>query len=176
MLIAGAVTFAGSSGAWAGQLDLAGNDLILHNQTVATAFNEVVVGAHLPAFNWQGQGIIDSSALTTSPGTALGVTSGIVGTFDGEGVVASDILVKHTLFGDADVNGVVNANDYTQIDNGFNMHGTATGWQNGDFNYDGLVDGSDYSLNDNAFNTQTSTPLTEIACEHISDNADDDND
>jgi Carbohydrate esterase, sialic acid-specific acetylesterase/Dockerin type I domain len=54
--------------------------------------------------------------------------------------------------GDANMDGVINAEDYTAIDNGFNMH--LTGWSNGDFNGDGVINGDDYTLIDNAFNAE----------------------
>ena len=53
--------------------------------------------------------------------------------------------------GDANMDGVINAEDYAAIDNGFNM--ALTGWSNGDFNGDGVVNGDDYSLIDNAYNS-----------------------
>jgi hypothetical protein len=56
--------------------------------------------------------------------------------------------------GDANMDGVINAEDYTAIDNGFNMH--LTGWSNGDFNGDGVINGDDYTLIDNAYNAQDS--------------------
>jgi hypothetical protein len=68
-------------------------------------------------------------------------------------VAPTDVLVKYTYVGDADLSGSISATDYTAIDNGFNMH--LTGWGNGDFNYDGVVNGDDYTLIDNAFNTQS---------------------
>ena len=73
-------------------------------------------------------------------------------TFDGQSVTSTDVLVKYTYFGDANLDGVVNGSDYTLIDNGFNAG--LTGWRNGDFNYDGVINGDDYILIDNAFNTQ----------------------
>jgi hypothetical protein len=79
-------------------------------------------------------------------------------TFDGQSVNTDDVLVKYTFFGDADLSGVVDASDYTLLDNGFNSQGTATpltGWFNGDFNGDGLINGDDYTLIDNAYNTQS---------------------
>ena len=56
--------------------------------------------------------------------------------------------MKYTYFGDANLDGVVNASDYTLIDNGFNSQTSGpllTGWFNGDFNYDGVVNGDDYA-------------------------------
>ena len=72
-------------------------------------------------------------------------------------MTATDVLVKYTFFGDADLSGTVNAADYMLIDNGFNSGGSTTGWHNGDFNYDGVINGDDYTLIDNAFNTEGST-------------------
>ena len=67
-------------------------------------------------------------------------------------VTNTDVLVKYTYYGDADLSGTVTSADYILIDNGFNNH--STGWHNGDFNYDGVVNGDDYTLIDNAYNTQ----------------------
>jgi hypothetical protein len=76
----------------------------------------------------------------------------LVSTFEDVSVSNTDVLIKYTYFGDANLDGVVNGSDYTLIDNGFNN--SLTGWRNGDFNYDGVVNGDDYTLIDNAFNTQ----------------------
>jgi hypothetical protein len=54
--------------------------------------------------------------------------------------------------GDADLNGVVNADDYLLTDRGFLVR--STGWGNGDFNHDGVVNISDFFLIDRAFATQ----------------------
>ena len=83
----------------------------------------------------------------TAAGTAL------YASFDGQPVAATDVLVRYTYDGDTNLDGVVDAADYTRIDAGFIGH--LTGWANGDFNYDGVVDGSDYTLMDNAFDQQS---------------------
>jgi hypothetical protein len=72
--------------------------------------------------------------------------------FDGQSVTSTDVLVKYTYYGDANLDGKVDGSDYARIDNGYLTH--ATGWNNGDFNYDGVINGSDYTLIDNAFNIQ----------------------
>jgi PEP-CTERM motif len=72
--------------------------------------------------------------------------------FDGTNPPLNSILVKLTYYGDATLDGRVNAGDYSKIDYGFLAH--LTGWSNGDFNYDGVINGSDYTLIDNAFNSQ----------------------
>jgi len=73
--------------------------------------------------------------------------------FAGYHVDLNSILLKCTWDGDADLDGVVNADDYFQIDSGFITQ--KPGWYNGDFNYDGLVNADDYFLIDSAFLGQT---------------------
>ena len=81
-------------------------------------------------------------------------STAIYTSFEGVNAATTDVIVKYTYYGDANIDGQVDGSDYTKIDNGFNTH--ATGWLNGDFNYDGTVDGSDYTLIDNAFDMQGS--------------------
>jgi hypothetical protein len=66
------------------------------------------------------------------------------------GLATTDILVKYTYFGDADLNGVVdNTTDYDLWSNGFTDAGLAAtnGWLYGDFDFSGTVDNTtDYDL------------------------------
>ena len=48
---------------------------------------------------------------------------------------------------------MVNFDDYSRIDSGFNLH--KSGWTNGDYDGNGHVDFDDYALIDLAFNTQS---------------------
>jgi hypothetical protein len=59
------------------------------------------------------------------------------------------VLVKYTWDGDANLDGVVNADDYFQIDSGYITQ--AKGYQNGDFNYDDIINADDYFLIDSAY-------------------------
>ncbi len=154
VLIVSTLNFGGSANAWQGKLDLSSNDLIDHDGNITNITNQLKQG-----YNGGANGITSSTA---SANTALGVElnnngSGgtLFSTFDGQTVSASDVLVKYTLAGDADLSGAISASDYTLIDNGFNA--LSTGWRNGDFNYDGHINGDDYTLIDNAFNTQGSS-------------------
>jgi hypothetical protein len=151
----GALSFSTS----AASLDLGANDLIVHSGNLATITAEITsaLGSGNIDF-WDGQ--IGSSTAAANAGHALGVELNNDGTgktlttsFDGQTVVNTDVLVKYTLFGDADLNGVVNLADYLLTDSGFAVG--ASGWHNGDFNYDGVVNGDDYSLLDNSFNLQS---------------------
>ena len=66
-------------------------------------------------------------------------------------LASGDVVLKETFFGDANLDGSVNSQDYSLIDFNVTNGGTATGWVNGDFNYDGVVNAADYSLIDTAY-------------------------
>ncbi len=166
------LTLAGSAGAWTGRLDLGNNDMDVPGGSLATVTNQVAQGFNGGA--WNGSGGITSSAAASDPAhlTAVGVIQNVAAdgvtplypSFDGQPVGPADVLVRLTLYGDTNLDGVVNAADYLRVDAGYVGH--LTGWANGDFNYDGVVDGSDYTLMDNAFNQQTGgigSPSAELA-------------
>ena len=79
---------------------------------------------------------------------------GGTGTFAGVSVDANCSLWRYTMCGDADLNGVVNFDDYSRIDNGFHTGGTD--WSHGDFDYNESINFDDYALIDLAFNGQSS--------------------
>ena len=149
-----------------GRLNLTTNDLDLPNGNLAAVTAAVATGYAGGTFG--GPGIASSAAAVnparnTTLGIILNSTTGMPGgaalksVFDTVPVTATDVLVKYTYYGDANLDGAVNGLDFGRIDAGFNsqaMSAPLTGWYNGDFNYDGKVDGSDYTLIDNAFNTQ----------------------
>jgi autotransporter-associated beta strand protein len=171
MLIVGSLSLTGGTNAWQGELDLSNNDLIVRNGSLAALSNQVGEGYNNGNWN-SGAGIISSAAAADSAHlTALGIiqnsTNGNAGgpalytSFDSASVSDTDVLVKFTYYGDANLTGTVDGSDYSRIDNGY-LTG-ATGWFNGDFNYDGVVNGSDYTLIDNAFNTQGASLSVQIA-------------
>jgi hypothetical protein len=69
--------------------------------------------------------------------------------FDGHEVDRNTILVKRTWVGDANLDGVINADDYFNIDSGYISRNR--GYRRGDFNYDGVINADDYFLIDSAF-------------------------
>ena len=108
---------------------------------------------------WNGTnaaGVINSSVAATSSiadAVGYGLGSEIAPTTIGPFTIApGDTLVRYTYYGDADLNGVVNFDDYSRTDAGFNAR--RTGWVNGDFDYNDVINFDDYSLIDLAFNTQ----------------------
>lgn len=153
------LTLAGTTSAWTGKLDLANNDLDLPGASLTMVCNMVTSG-----------GIFSSTVVARV--NALTTVAVIANNQDGtplfsatnelDGIVpgASDILVKATYYGDANLSGNVDASDYSLIDNGYLHH--LTGWYNGDFNYDGVVNGSDYTLIDSAYNMQGASLADQI--------------
>ena len=139
VLVAGSLSVAAG-----GVLDLSDNDAVVRNANVAAVTGLL------------GTGVTSSAAIANlAQTTTLGVIQAPAATtFDGIAVTPTDVLVKYTYYGDANLDGKVDGADYARIDAGFASGGTLTGWYNGDFNYDGKVDASDYTLIDNAFDVQ----------------------
>ena len=154
-----------------GMLDLTDNDLIVHGGSLDSVGALVAAGSN--GLYWNGEVPIgslasasilsDIAAADPTHAEALGagqIGSGVFLTeaneFDNEPVTNSDVIVKFTYYGDANLNGIVGdsdgsgSRDEEQLDNGYINH--LTGWTNGDFNYDGVVNGADYTLYDNMAN------------------------
>ncbi len=101
-------------------------------------------------------GIITTQSNATGGNTLtnIGVASNTdlgLGTFGGVSVGANDTLVMYTYGGDANLDGIINGDDYFQIDS---ATASSHGWFNGDFNYDGVINGDDYFLIDQNFAAQ----------------------
>ena len=126
-------------------------------------------GLNAGAGCWDGNGIVSSAAATDAQTlTAVGVLDnadanyGGRASFLGEDVDATSILARWTWWGDADLDGVVDSNDYDRIDNAW-VRWTKEGlvpdggfrWAVGDFTYDGTIDSNDYDLIDRAWMMQT---------------------
>jgi fibronectin-binding autotransporter adhesin len=134
-----------------GTLDVDNNKLIVTGGDVGTFSGGKftgIAGLIQSGYNggtWDGPGIITTSGATT-PSAALGYArAGDVdlagGTFGGEPVTATDVLVMYTLAGDANLDGTVGFNDLVRLAQNYN--GTGKFWWQGDFTYDGNVDFSD---------------------------------
>jgi hypothetical protein len=93
---------------------------------------------------WSGFGGINSSSVgyanthygvgyadSADPGNPANLPSG-------------QIEVKYTLNGDANLDGVVNGDDFTILTG--NLGKSVSAWDGGDFNYDGMVNGDDFTL------------------------------
>ena len=142
----------------AGRLDLGTNDLLVPAGNLAAVTAMAARGFAGGA--WTGTGLGTSAAAANRllavgviPNSANGTTP-LYASFDGRTSLATDVLARATYYGDANLDGRVDAADYTRLDAGYLARTTT--WFDGDFNYDGTVDASDYTLADNAFNHQTS--------------------
>jgi hypothetical protein len=63
------------------------------------------------------------------------------------GLTSSDVLVKYTYYGDADLNGVTTLDDCTLFLRGYQSQTPATcNWFNGDFDFSGVVTLDDFTL------------------------------
>jgi hypothetical protein len=142
-------------------LDLNDNDLIVGSGSYSTLAAQIAHARN--GGSWNGTGIASSvAAANAKHSTTLGMLRGDQfiaasgsNNFDGFIVDANNLLVKYTYYGDTDLNGIVNFDDYSRTDAGFNSGGSD--WFHGDFDYNGLINFDDYSLIDLAFNTQSGT-------------------
>jgi hypothetical protein len=128
-------------------LNLSNNDMILKSGGLAAAEALLVRGFHNG--DWKGLGLTSSTAaadasFTTALGSALAGDLSLTA-FDGEPIVATDVLIKYTYWGDADLSGSVTGDDESLVLFGMRQGG-APHWEFGDFDYSGHVTGDDYSL------------------------------
>lgn len=112
---------------------------------------------------WDGPGIVT----TATAGRALvgvGVAEAIDALYLSEGeteqwngltVNATSVLIKATYVGDANVDGRIDADDYSHIDHYYRVRGSR-GYVKGDFNLDGAIDADDYSYIDVNWRAQRS--------------------
>lgn len=141
-------------------LDLGDNAMILHYiPSQESAAKSLISGLLLTGYAngyWNGGGI-DSSAAANDPShnTALGwfdqYEVGVV-SINGDSADLADgheIVVKYTVYGDADLDGKIASSDSSQYSAG--IHGDGGGWGFCDFNYDGHIDPTDNQILQNNF-------------------------
>lgn len=152
-----------------GRFDISDNGLIVR-ATAATGgsvlsqiSDEIGTARNTSPTLWQGNGITSSAAASDVKqltGLAVilnqktdqnGNTVPIYTTFDNQPVDMNSILVKYTWNGDMNLDGVINFDDYFQINTGFLSNGTLRGYRWGDLNFDGKINFDDYYLINTAF-------------------------
>lgn len=121
-------------------LDLTNNRLVVETSNSST--DSTLVSAISSAYNagqWNASGITSSQAAQDSNhATALGYL-----------IAPTSFTAAYTWYGDANLDGKIDADDYVLIDRGFSKH--LTNWSNGDFDYNGIIDSNDYLLIDRVF-------------------------
>ena len=124
------------------------NAMIVTQQSIDVVKSGIVTGFH--GGDWNGHWITSSAAaasLGAAHRTALGysyASSAGVSTFFGRSVQATDVLVRYTYYGDANLDGAVDTSDFNDL--AANFSGGGKYWSQGDFNYDGTVDTTDFNL------------------------------
>jgi hypothetical protein len=127
-----------------GNVSFQGNGLINLNGALQVNYAAPAndpVAAVLAALNsgynsgaWNGTAGIISTSVAAAPGTpvvSIGYADG--NTDPGSAAAANQLLIKFTLAGDADLNGVVNFNDLVTVVQNFNK--ANTDWAHGNFTY-----------------------------------------
>jgi autotransporter-associated beta strand protein len=145
VLVTNALSFAGS-----GQVDVGTNAMVLDYPAGGASPIADVRAALLSGYAsgaWTGPGIVSSTA-ASNPSRAVGYAeaSDLLGagggTFLGTPVDGSSILIRHTIKGDANLNGSVGFEDLVALAQNYSQSGGIP-WNRGDFTYDGNVDFGD---------------------------------
>jgi hypothetical protein len=139
----GTVTISSLSILGSGSLDIGNNELIIDypfgSDPIASIAEMLKTG--YAGGQWSGPGII-SSDISSNPGYSLGYADGADGIV--AGLEPGQIEIKFTLIGDANLDGAVNAEDFTAFSE--NIGQTGRHWDQGDFNFDGTVNAEDFTL------------------------------
>ena len=137
-----------------GKLNMKNNALLVRQTPYATVYGYVVTGYN--GGTWDGYGINSSTAANDPTHlTALGIidnSEAQFASFEGRATLAwTETFVKFTLYGDANLDGLVDGTDLA-------LMGDGTGWYHGDFNYSGTVDATDYALFEAGRDSQIGAP------------------
>ncbi len=127
----------------AAKLDITNNHIIINysgSDPIATIVGYLRSG--YVGGKWNGPGIDSSAAAAGGGRYGVGYADGSDGVVIG--LAPGQIEVAYALYGDANLNGVVDGDDFTIVTD--NLGRAVNGWDRGDFNYDGVVSGDDFTL------------------------------
>jgi autotransporter-associated beta strand protein len=181
-----------ATGATGGTLDITDGALVVRHADQAAAFtghtsaNNLTRNA-LNEFAWDQPGIT-SSTVQADVANGIPAAVGILlnndgggnplfygdGTalpqFEGRNVNANSVLVKDTLLGDGDLNGVVDTVDFALFQAGYTGASPYIGFAFGDYDYNGVVDTVDFGLFQAGYQYSQSHPpspeMVAFATEH----------
>jgi autotransporter-associated beta strand protein len=132
-----------------GKLDLADGKLVIGTTTPDQLTTYIAAGRNGGSWN-AAAGLTTSNSLDSlhgigfAPANVAGVT-----TWGAATGLTTETVVGIAAYGDLNMDGKVNADDYVRLDRGNAKH--LTGWFNGDVDYSGAVDSADYLLVDTSF-------------------------
>jgi hypothetical protein len=142
-----------------GTLDI-GNNHLLVNYGASPSPKSSIIKALAAGFNsghWNGPGIGSSTAAANNH-YAVGYVDGA--DHISPTLTSGQLEIAYTLYGDINLDGVVNGNDFAILASHFG-HTVTGGWEQGDLNYDGTVNGNDFALLAGNFGkTATGTAVT----------------
>jgi len=126
-------------------LDVANNEIYIDYGTgpdpIASIRQDLALGYNQGY--WNGPAGIRSSSANSNGRFALGYADA-ADPGNPAGLSSGEIKIMYTLYGDADLNGIVNGTDFSILAAHFGLG--ATNWDEGDFNYGSSVNGTDFSL------------------------------
>jgi len=130
-----------------GRLDLSNGGFIDRAAAAEGTYRpRLVTGYAAGAWTTAAQPAIFSSAAAGGPANdalGYGFASEVgAAAFFGSAVAAGDFLIRYTLYGDADLSGGVNLDDFTRLAAAF---GTPANWSRGNSNYDANVNLDDFT-------------------------------
>jgi fibronectin-binding autotransporter adhesin len=130
-------------------LDIANNKVIIDyttgNDPISTIQQWIKNGFMNGDNPGAGPEIISRDIATADAASGLSYGIGYADGADGvvAGLPSGEIEIMFTLVGDANLDGTVNAEDYTPFSH--NIGSSGMSWDDGDFNYDGTVNSEDYT-------------------------------
>ena len=170
--MSGSNTYTGTTSLQAGVLRLLGNGA--KAPVLSTGTGADITGGKL-ALDYSGGGTDPASQVNTilTAGAAQAIkfstgqirTSNTPDSHKGLGwrddTANSQVIVAYTYYGDANVDGKVNALDFNALATNFGVGGSKV-WSQGDFNYDGTVSTADFVLLSGNFNQSVSIPSAPV--------------
>jgi hypothetical protein len=152
-----------------GTIDMGG--VMVVNYSNASPISDIAaqIASGFAGGSWNGIGINSTPAALvaadlsnphkTGVGYADASALGIVGTgtLAGQPVDDTSVVVRYTLLGDTNLDGVVNAVDFNALASNFGGDPGKT-WINGDANYDGVVNTADFNALASNFNQPLAAP------------------
>jgi hypothetical protein len=164
--VVGDVRLDGSTGAWTGTLDLGPSALVIDYDgasPLATVSEQVRFGR---AGGGATPGIASSAAavdpkamlVVSEASTLLGLSAGQTGTFMGQTVDDTSLLLRLTRVADANFDDSVDFGDLVRVAQNYNTAVGAGAWGRGDFTDDGSVDFNDLVKLAQNYNTGIAPP------------------
>ncbi len=128
-----------------GTLDIGNNRVIVDYSSPATdPITSIAAWIKNGFYNLAGPQIISSDIAADDAASGLSYGIGYADGADGAvaGLPSGEIEIMFTLLGDANLDGIVNSEDFTPFSANVGKNGS---WDQGDFNYDGTVNSEDFT-------------------------------